>query len=1322
MAGFGAFGRWGMAGVVFAVLAWGAEARAAAVAFEFNTDGDREGWSNWNGVAPLTVSGGLLRGTITGYDPYIGRTGLSVDAAANPYVVIRMRLSMEGTCQLFWATDEEPSMSEPKSEHFSSGPAGAFRTHVIDLSEHAEWAGTVTALRIDPPSEASSGTLEIDFIRVGTFADVPPSLAIDSFNATENVVEPVGPAIPLTALVRNPGGQATGSVAVELMLPAGFTLASGSLSQNVGSLGADATETVTWSLDAAQAAAGVATVRVTSPDTEPAEAHTRVFALPDPPLDTWRPDTGASVHEDADAVRLGNPHVRAVLAKTSLGTGFAGLDVWTGTEWRRVAQMPSPGYLALDHGTSQERALLYGSSVTVNDPGPGTASVTLSGAHADTLGGSWTFAFTYALDADARQINVTHTATCDADRDLLAFEGPMVHVGAGTFGAERDGGILPGLEWVIGDEVSSSTLDITTDEHVRYVPHPHKVTVPALSVLAHETAVGLTWDTRAPWHGAADRPSAVYAVPDYFEEKDASLMGLFAPSVPEYVHENGREAAKPYPLPTGGAITLESAVVLIHPADTPLAVLDHWYTQNGAPAPLPYPRGTLADELEFTMEAFMGPLWIPDEKQWEMYLDGGSFFNAQGRPMDFFFYLENAARMTSDPALATAYRARFDEAAAEVPWTPNNIALSYLQGDPAAHMAAQEGYAANLMSTQWEDGTWRFDATQPNPIFPELTQEFLGPHNASELGTSANNALQLATIARLTGDRVTTRQALLALETLRQFEVPRAAQTWEVPVHTPDVLAAAYAVRAYIEAYLLTGDESWRDDAVYWAKASLPFLYTWQDDAYDWMLYGSIPVLGATMYTGSWFARPVQWNGLDLAYALLRLAPHDASQDWEAIGTGVLVSGMLMQETSPEWQGTYRDFFDTRTGTRGGPLINPGLYMNPIFTKLGWDPAPKTLRFPRGGGAVLVSSPGHIAPVASGPDDIAFTLAYLPGHTIHAVAACSTRPAGVLKNGAPLAETDDLLSVAEGWRYHLATGMVSVKTNGMGAPDTFTILGVDFRQLDFFADEVSDLRFHFNNDGDFEGWRPLNQISDMSVADGTLRVEISGNDPYMGHNGVRLDPDYVEVIAIRMKSSTSAATELFWGTEAEPFYAAERRLAFSVTGGDDALHIYRIDMTQHDQWAGTRIENFRIDPLTTGPSEVEIDWILGGKLDDFDSDGIPDDTEGDADLDGDGIPNWADEDSDGDGLPDAWEHANDLDPYDPTGINGPDGDPDEDGWTNREEYENGTNPWAYDPGRTAPPVRPIPAGSWAGLAACALLLATAGVLVARRVQADRARP
>ena len=52
--------------------------------------------------------------------------------------------------------------------------------------------------------------------------------------------------------------------------------------------------------------------------------------------------------------------------------------------------------------------------------------------------------------------------------------------------------------------------------------------------------------------------------------------------------------------------------------------------------------------------------------------------------------------------------------------------------------------------------------------------------------------------------------------------VPRGAQTWEVPLHTPDILASAHLVSAYTLGYELSGDPALLDRAKYWAWTGVP--------------------------------------------------------------------------------------------------------------------------------------------------------------------------------------------------------------------------------------------------------------------------------------------------------------------------------------------------------------------------------------------------------------------------------------------------------------------------------------------------------------------
>jgi hypothetical protein len=75
--------------------------------------------------------------------------------------------------------------------------------------------------------------------------------------------------------------------------------------------------------------------------------------------------------------------------------------------------------------------------------------------------------------------------------------------------------------------------------------------------------VGLLWDVHQLWDGENDRMSAVFASPDWFEDHNSHLMGVFVPSVPKWVKENERTAdpETPYELPAGRELLIRGRIV-----------------------------------------------------------------------------------------------------------------------------------------------------------------------------------------------------------------------------------------------------------------------------------------------------------------------------------------------------------------------------------------------------------------------------------------------------------------------------------------------------------------------------------------------------------------------------------------------------------------------------------------------------------------------------------------------------------------------------------------------------------------------------------------
>lgn len=799
-------------------------------------------------------------------------------------------------------------------------------------------------------------------------------------------------------------------------------------------------------------------------------------------------------------------------------------------------------------------------------------------------GGTMTMAF--SLASGERTIAARYEFTPEKAYGLSELDGPMLYV------LDRDEAVFPGLEWLVGDERSSDTLDIAEghEHQVRYVVHPNMVTIPAVGIHGRSGTVGLLWDVHQKWDGARDRPSVVFASPDRFGAQRSHLMGLLLPSVPEFVEPNERQATKPYRLEPGKPLVLECRIYADSEAKDALSAIDEWIKWKGLPKPSPLPHGSYEREIEFSAQAYLKSLWVPDKQEW-WTTKGGGILSQTGRPRDFLHDLLMGEALSQDAQVRQACRARTDEVLKLI-GGEGRLGLVQFHGRADLQMANPMA-AANLLATRDERGAWPFDADQKHTTGPFVGMDYheLGPDNAVEVGTCARNAYEVLRYARVAGDWDAYRAMRPTLELMETFRVPRAAQVWEVPVHTPDLLAAADAVDAYMEAYRYSGDERWLRDAVAWARRGLPFVYLWNDPEKPFLVGGSIPVFGATWYRGSWFGRPVQWNGLRYADAVLKLAEHDNTHDWRRIAELLIHSAIQQQDREGENVALWPDNISAIDSQKCPWVFSPRMIVSSVSKLIGRDEEPATAIVGEGEKRLHVSTAGRISGAAWDGRTLSFGVNYPAGQQGIVLVSNVAHPDAVLIDGKPAGARDAIEIGAEpGWRYDVVNAFLAIRIAKDGQ-STVRIDGAAFRRVERIPALATAIDFKL--DDSMEGWQPAHDVADLKADGKSLVGRITGGDPYIIRPLLRVRGDDCPVLRLRMKVTAGRGGQLFWTTERSPAFGEDKTLRFELSA-DGQWHEYRLEPGQHPQWAGQTITAIRLDPGGgAGSAEFAVDYVRG---------------------------------------------------------------------------------------------------------------------------------
>lgn len=438
------------------------------------------------------------------------------------------------------------------------------------------------------------------------------------------------------------------------------------------------------------------------------------------------------------------------------------------------------------------------------------------------------------------------------------IEGPVVRVP----GPMRQG-LLAGVEYISRGEPSSSKADIETAEHLRITPNRMDVTMPLMAFVTDQGSVAMTWSDM--------KLQPVFASPNYFEGTADHRMAL-----------------------RGNAILM---ALRIAPGALEPAIL--WGVQrNGGLPELPAHPRSPDEQFKLCMAAFNGPL--KTDKGWGHCVE------------------ENFGRHFFTDHASSIYRitGRVPELPAGAGWAhggghlPNNT-LYFVTGRAQKWLDVLNGQAAGTIRAQKPDGSFRYDGKFARTHFEDTSSGICGQH-----------LITLMEHAWLTGNQDSLKAGLKGLAFAKEhFTTPRGAQVWEVPLHTPDIMASAHLVRAHSRAFQMTGDVSHLEQAQRWALTGLPFVYQWQAspaEKHKVMPYATTPVFGATNWVApNWIGLPVQWCGLVYADALLVLEEAERGRegsrpvtgllDWRKLSRGILIVAEQMQPVSGPMVGLLPD-------------------------------------------------------------------------------------------------------------------------------------------------------------------------------------------------------------------------------------------------------------------------------------------------------------------------------------------------------------------------------------------------------------------------------
>ncbi len=634
----------------------------------------------------------------------------------------------------------------------------------------------------------------------------------------------------------------------------------------------------------------------------------------------------------------------------------------------------------------------------------------------DAAGRTWTWTRTFAATGSA--LNVRTAVAVDRPARVYHVPYMTLFVDRASNGRKTQA-LLPGIEY-LADEPSSNEKEVRGPQANRLIPAAHKFCYPLMALADSSSWFAFEWDMAWPCvprgRRRAERSpipafAPVFDTPDRQFKSGGHLFALWAPGVGAARRESDTRlfASEPF---TSGAVeaTLSAGaggdVTDALAARYPLGRLPPTPALEAGKACDVLARGWLDSGIREGASGCrhaLGERWYP------------------GRAADVPALMLWLASATPDAARAADLTAAANEMIAALPANSaerkglgggvshvRRPAAPLVFGDPIAY-AISAGGTAKSLARQLASGKriWRKPADGK-------------PDYGETLGSDHCNGYTSMTVSGMLGGALWTGDEGLIAETLAVLDkfteiygndVPRGAQPWEMPLHTPDIVASGNIVNCYVRGYLLSGNPRYLERARYWARTGMTMIYfvdppTDVPDAIG--RYATIGVIGATNWAApNWIGLPVQWCGLVYAAALADLAEIETDTGlaalWRHLAKGITASGVDQSflPSDGEKVGLLPDSFALVQQVRRDPPINPGTVQENVSNFIGL-PYYRVIRAVPGG-KTLVHVPGCVTAKEPKSNELArVEIAAWPKAQYKAFFSRVQKPAAVKSDGQPV--------------------------------------------------------------------------------------------------------------------------------------------------------------------------------------------------------------------------------------------------------------------------------------------------------------------------------